>query len=106
MKFDDYKIDKELTESDYKALVKLSGNKDFERFRGIVEDFQIKRSFNLIAGHVHYQNITQERELRGNELLKYSGAYDLWQKMCKLVDNSKGSLEKLKEEEENEENKS
>lgn len=96
MRFEDYKS-RELTESDYKYLMKLQGNRAFERFREIMEDFQMRRAYNLISGHVEGKE--NEKVLRSNELLKYSGAFDIWRDGFALVDRAGESLKALKEEE-------
>jgi len=98
MTFAEYKKERQLTASDYKAFRNLASDKNFQRFREIVEDFQVQRAFNLISGHVHHENIVHEKKLRRNELLKYSGAFDLWKKVLDLVDNSADLLGQLEEE--------
>ncbi len=98
MVFEDYKK-RELTESDYKYLMKLQGNRAFERFREIMEDFQMRRAYNLISGHINPDSIEHERVLRSNELLKYSGAFDIWRDGFSLIDKAGESLKALKEEE-------
>ena len=98
MTFQEYK-GRELTESDYKHLMKLQGNRAFERFREIMEDFQMKRAYNLIASHISPDKEQHERRLRSNKLLKYSGAFELWRDGFALVDKAGESLKALKEEE-------
>ena len=98
MTFEEYK-GRELTESDYKHLMKLQGNRAFERFREIMEDFQLRRAYNLISSHISSDGMEHERELRSNELLKYCGAFDIWRDGFSLVDKAGESLKALKEEE-------
>ena len=97
MTFSEYKS-RELTESDYKHLMKLQGNRAFERFREIMEDFQMRRAYNLISGHITEKK-EHEKVLRSNELLKYCGAFDIWRDGFALVDKAGESLKVLKEEE-------
>ena len=98
MTFKEYK-GRELTESDYKHLMKLQNNRAFERFREIMEDFQMRRAYNLISGHVSSDGMEHEKVLRSNELLKYCGAFDIWRDGFALVDKAGESLRVLKEEE-------
>ena len=104
MTFAEYK-GRELTESDYKHLMKLQGNRAFERFREIMEDFQMRRAYNLIASHISPDREQHEKKLRSNKLLKYSGAFEIWRDGFTLVDKASESLKVLKEEELNEETK-
>ena len=100
MTFKDLKELEELSESDYKLVGKLADNKGFKRLREIIEGFQMKRSYNLIAG--------TERE-KGDaieELKDYRGGMKLWRKVMSIIDNSEEYINAINEETESKEDES
>lgn len=97
MTFKEYLDKRQLNEGQYKALIELGEDKNFQVFREIMEDFQMKRAYNLISGHIT-GGMEHEKKLRNNELLKYAGGFQLWRKGFTLVDTASELLKVLKEE--------
>jgi hypothetical protein len=69
----------EINDVDRKSLQKLASNRDFQRLKNVVESFQQKRSYNLIAGNV------DDKSLLSDELKEYRGAFKLWTKITNLI---------------------
>lgn len=66
-----------VTPEERTALKKLATLKEFQALKNIIESFQQKRAYNLIAG-----------EYGEKELQDYRGGFKLWAKVVDLVENA------------------
>lgn len=79
-----------LEPADYKQFLKLSGNKDFSHLRKVVENYILRRAYDLISGKVN---------VAGDEVIYLRGVHDCWKAVTQLVDEAE---ERIKHAEHNE----
>ena len=77
-------LEQQLDKADYSVLADLAENKDFIRWREIVETFQLKRALNLISGATLPDGV--------DILSYYRGGHDMYVKMMRIVDSANDIL--------------
>jgi hypothetical protein len=86
MAFKDTEI--HLEASDYKAFAKLAANSDFQHWREVVENFQLKRAFNFLAGTDLPKDIPDAQSY-------YRGGYDMYVKIMRIIDTAPEALHSI-----------
>ena len=86
----------ELTEEDYKALSRLEDDKDFIRFRSIVENGELKNALSFLRGAPLPEGVKDGESY-------YRGRYVMFRKIFDLIDTSDKKLKQLQDEKRNQE---
>ena len=73
----------EITPAERGALKKLAVSPEYATLKGIIETYQQKRAYNLIAGIA-----------KNEDLPDFQGGFKLWAKVVDLVENA-AEVEKL-----------
>ena len=85
-------IEDELSKADYEILARLAINEDFQHWRKIVEDFQIRRAYLFLRGMELPPDIKDGQSY-------FRGGHDAHVKSLRIVDGASGALKTFNDDE-------